>query len=174
MCLFIFHCSTPAKLNGHAQLDVPGLSQNEIQGLLLGSHQSQQAINVKREPEDLRIDPKCPRSQKVSKNELFSVFFFLYRFVCYSLPLPVAVQRKLCTFCTTKHCQEYFFESSRAKRNFSLRICLSGGFVLCQFSLTSSLLWALSLSRLFNNYFRSIANIWITITIMILSTTHAF
>lgn len=76
MCLFIFHCSTPAKLNGHAQLDVPGLSQNEIQGLLLGSHQSQQAINVKREPEDLRIDPKCPRSQKVSKNELFSVFFF--------------------------------------------------------------------------------------------------
>lgn len=82
-------CSTPAKLNGHAQLDVPGLSQNEIQGLLLGSHQSQQAINVKREPEDLRIDPKCPRSQKVSKNELFSVlFFFLYRFVCYSLPLP--------------------------------------------------------------------------------------
>lgn len=62
--------SAPAKLNGHAQLDVPGLSQNEI-GLLLGghqgSHQSQQAINVKREPEDLRIDPKCPRSQKVSK-----------------------------------------------------------------------------------------------------------
>ena len=78
MCLFIFHCSTPAKLNGHAQLDVPGLSQNEIQGLLLGSHQSQQAINVKREPEDLRIDPKCPRSQKVSKNELFSVFFFFF------------------------------------------------------------------------------------------------
>lgn len=60
--------SAPAKLNGHAQLDVPGLSQNEIQGLLLGSHhQSQQAINVKREPEDLRIDPKCPRSQKVSR-----------------------------------------------------------------------------------------------------------
>lgn len=58
--------SAPAKINGHAQLDVPGLSQNEIQGLLLGSHhQSQQAINVKREPEDLRIDPKCPRSQKV-------------------------------------------------------------------------------------------------------------
>ncbi|KAL7045770.1 hypothetical protein ACKWTF_002329 [Chironomus riparius] len=53
------------KVNGHAPLDVPGLSQNEIQGLLLGSHQSQQAINVKREPEDLRIDPKCPRSQKV-------------------------------------------------------------------------------------------------------------
>jgi hypothetical protein len=53
-------------VNGHA-LDVPGLSQNEI-GLLLGSHhQSQQAVNVKREPEDLRIDPKCPRSQKVSK-----------------------------------------------------------------------------------------------------------
>ncbi|XP_070496372.1 protein grainyhead isoform X4 [Chironomus tepperi] len=53
------------KVNGHAPIDVPGLSQNEIQGLLLGSHQSQQAINVKREPEDLRIDPKCPRSQKV-------------------------------------------------------------------------------------------------------------
>lgn len=61
--------SAPAKLvNGHA-LDVPGLSQNEI-GLLLGSHhQSQQAVNVKREPEDLRIDPKCPRSQKVSKKK---------------------------------------------------------------------------------------------------------
>jgi hypothetical protein len=53
---------------------VPGLSQNEIQGLLLGSHQSQQAINVKREPEDLRIDPKCPRSQKVSKMKIFSFF----------------------------------------------------------------------------------------------------
>lgn len=67
-CLFCsLSYSAPAKLNGHAQLDVPGLSQNEIQGLLLGSHQSQQAINVKREPEDLRIDPKCPRSQKVSK-----------------------------------------------------------------------------------------------------------
>lgn len=71
---FLSFCSTPAKLNGHAQLDVPGLSQNEIQGLLLGSHQSQQAINVKREPEDLRIDPKCPRSQKVSKMSFFSFF----------------------------------------------------------------------------------------------------
>jgi hypothetical protein len=73
--MFYLFCSTPAKLNGHAPLDVPGLSQNEIQGLLLGSHQSQQAINVKREPEDLRIDPKCPRSQKVSK--IVVVFSFL-------------------------------------------------------------------------------------------------
>lgn len=66
-----FTSSAPAKLvNGHAQLDVPGLSQNEI-GLLLSSHhQSQQAVNVKREPEDLRIDPKCPRSQKVSKEKI--------------------------------------------------------------------------------------------------------
>jgi hypothetical protein len=60
--------SAPTKVNGHAHLDVPGLSQNEIQGLLLGSHhQPQQTVSVKREPEDLRIDPKCPRNQKVSK-----------------------------------------------------------------------------------------------------------
>ncbi|XP_035788093.1 protein grainyhead-like isoform X3 [Anopheles albimanus] len=43
-------------------LDVSGLSQSDIQGLLIGSHQS--AINVKREPEDLRKEPKNPRSQK--------------------------------------------------------------------------------------------------------------
>ncbi|XP_037927042.1 protein grainyhead isoform X3 [Hermetia illucens] len=76
------HWSAPttAKLNGQTTpLDVSGLSQNEIQGLLLGSHPSaasaaatatspsattvvvtdQQNISVKREPEDLRMDPKC-------------------------------------------------------------------------------------------------------------------
>ncbi|XP_055707718.1 protein grainyhead isoform X16 [Phlebotomus papatasi] len=55
------------KINGQTTpLDVSGLSQNEIQGLLLGSHPSSQNITVKREPEDLRKDPKCSRSsQKV-------------------------------------------------------------------------------------------------------------
>lgn len=63
--LFCYFSSAPtAKINGQTT-PLEGLSQNEIQGLLLGSHPSQQAINVKREPEDLRIDPKCPR-QKVS------------------------------------------------------------------------------------------------------------
>lgn len=77
--IFFRSLSAPAKLNGHAQLDVPGLSQNEI-GLLLGSHhQSQQAINVKREPEDLRIDPKCPRSQKVSRRKKRKKFCFCTR-----------------------------------------------------------------------------------------------
>lgn len=100
--LFLSICSTPAKLNGHAQLDVPGLSQNEIQGLLLGSHQSQQAINVKREPEDLRIDPKCPRSQKVSKKmSFFLCFFSLSLRLLHSLPLPcLRVKRKLLYACT--------------------------------------------------------------------------
>ncbi|XP_031620365.1 protein grainyhead isoform X6 [Contarinia nasturtii] len=56
-----------AKINGQTTpLDVTGLSQNEIQALLLGSHPSTQNVNVKREPEDLRkIDPKCSRNQKV-------------------------------------------------------------------------------------------------------------
>lgn len=66
-------------MNGHATgtpIEVNGLSQNELQGLLLDSHQSQQAINVKREPEDLRVDPKCPRSQKVS--EFISLFYYIY------------------------------------------------------------------------------------------------
>ena len=45
---------------------MPGLSQNDIQGIL-GSHPSPQSINVKREPEDLRKEPKNSRSQKVSK-----------------------------------------------------------------------------------------------------------
>lgn len=77
MYSFITLCSTPAKLNGHAPLDVSGLSQNEIQGLLLGSHhQSQQTINVKREPEDLRVDPKCPRSQKVRRNIFINIFLY--------------------------------------------------------------------------------------------------
>ncbi|XP_037043523.1 protein grainyhead isoform X4 [Bradysia coprophila] len=59
--------SSPAtKLNGQATpIDVSGLSQNEIQGLLLGAHPSSQNIHVKREPEDLRKDPKCSRNQKV-------------------------------------------------------------------------------------------------------------
>lgn len=59
--------SSPAtKMNGQTTpLDVPGLSQNDIQGILLGSHPSSQSINVKREPEDLRKEPKNPRSQKV-------------------------------------------------------------------------------------------------------------
>ncbi|KAL5274995.1 GRHL2 family protein [Megaselia abdita] len=92
------HTSAPTtnnKLNGQTTpLDVSGLSQNEIQGLLLGSHPSStsssssaassvatttsvasnptavvvtsghhhqhqpQSINIKREPEDLRKDPK--------------------------------------------------------------------------------------------------------------------
>ena len=43
-----------------------GLSPNEIQGLLMGAHPSSQNINVKREPEDLRKDPKCSRNQKVN------------------------------------------------------------------------------------------------------------
>lgn len=55
-----------AKINGQTTpLDVTGLSQNEIQALLLGSHPSTQSVNVKREPEDLRKDPKCSRNQKV-------------------------------------------------------------------------------------------------------------
>ncbi|XP_055619439.1 protein grainyhead isoform X2 [Toxorhynchites rutilus septentrionalis] len=55
-----------AKINGQTTpLDVSGLSQNDIQGILLGSHPSSQTINVKREPEDLRKEPKNPRSQKV-------------------------------------------------------------------------------------------------------------
>ncbi|XP_055323114.1 protein grainyhead isoform X2 [Sitodiplosis mosellana] len=54
-----------AKINGQTTpLDVTGLSQNEIQALLLGSHPSTQSVNVKREPEDLRKDPKCSRNQK--------------------------------------------------------------------------------------------------------------
>uniref|UniRef100_A0A182QQW0 Uncharacterized protein n=1 Tax=Anopheles farauti TaxID=69004 RepID=A0A182QQW0_9DIPT len=44
-----------AKLNGQAQ---------QAMDLLLGTHQSAQAINVKREPEDLRKEPKNPRNQK--------------------------------------------------------------------------------------------------------------
>nr|XP_029722407.1 protein grainyhead-like isoform X2 [Aedes albopictus] len=58
--------SIPAtKINGQTTpLDVPGLSQNDIQGIL-GSHPSPQSINVKREPEDLRKEPKNSRSQKV-------------------------------------------------------------------------------------------------------------
>lgn len=61
-----------AKINGQTTpLDVTGLSQNEIQALLLGSHPSTQNINVKREPEDLRKDPKCSRNQKVR-------FYILY------------------------------------------------------------------------------------------------
>lgn len=68
---FFYFSSTPtsasAKINGQTTpLDVTGLSQNEIQGLLLGSHPSSQSINVKREPEDLRKEPKSGRSQKVS------------------------------------------------------------------------------------------------------------
>ncbi|XP_038120017.1 protein grainyhead isoform X1 [Culex quinquefasciatus] len=46
-------------------LDVSSLSQNDIQGILLGAHPSSQTINVKREPEDLRKEPKNQRSQKV-------------------------------------------------------------------------------------------------------------
>lgn len=64
----VFFCisSAPTKSNGLATpLDVTGLSQNELQALLLGSHPSTQSVNVKREPEDLRKDPKCSRNQKV-------------------------------------------------------------------------------------------------------------
>lgn len=64
-------------MNGQATpIDVSGLSQNEIQGLLLGAHPSSQNIHVKREPEDLRKDPKCSRNQKVSENEY--IWFFVY------------------------------------------------------------------------------------------------
>lgn len=62
--LYAFSAPT-AKINGTTPLDVTGLSQNEIQALLLGSHPSTQSVNVKREPEDLRKDPKCSRNQKV-------------------------------------------------------------------------------------------------------------
>ncbi|XP_058053895.1 protein grainyhead [Anopheles bellator] len=52
--------NNPSKLNGQTTpLDV------DIQGLLLGA---QSAISVKREPEDLRKEPKNPRSQKVSSS----------------------------------------------------------------------------------------------------------
>lgn len=69
LSLFFFNSSPTTKLNGQTTpIDVSGLSQNDIQGLLLGgSHPSSQNINVKREPEDLRKDPKCPRNQKVRK-----------------------------------------------------------------------------------------------------------
>lgn len=67
--------ATTAKINGQTTpLDVTGLSQSEIQGLLLSSHPSAAAaaaLSVKREPEDLRKEPKSSRSQKVSD-------FFLY------------------------------------------------------------------------------------------------
>ena len=79
-----FSGAPTAKINGQTTpLDVTSLSQNEIQGLLLGSHpsqqQQQQNINVKREPEDLRKDPKCTRGQKVS------LFVFLCSFFFYTL-----------------------------------------------------------------------------------------
>lgn len=66
------HYSTPTtKLNGQTTpLDVTGLSQNELHGLLIGPHPSSQTINVKREPEDLRKEPKCQRSQKVRKENI--------------------------------------------------------------------------------------------------------
>ena len=74
MLFHYFYSNPTAKINGQTTpIDVSGLSQNEIQGLLHGSHPSQQSINVKREPEDLRKDPKCSRSQKVT----FS-FVFIY------------------------------------------------------------------------------------------------
>ncbi|XP_049293651.1 protein grainyhead-like isoform X1 [Anopheles funestus] len=50
-----------AKLNGQTL---------QAMDLLLGAHPSTQAINVKREPEDLRKEPKNPRSQKVSSPSL--------------------------------------------------------------------------------------------------------
>lgn len=64
--------ATTAKINGQTTpLDVTNLSQSDIQGLLLSSHPSAaavaaQALSVKREPEDLRKEPKSSRSQKVS------------------------------------------------------------------------------------------------------------
>uniref|UniRef100_A0A6E8VMG9 Grh/CP2 DB domain-containing protein n=1 Tax=Anopheles coluzzii TaxID=1518534 RepID=A0A6E8VMG9_ANOCL len=50
-----------AKLNGQTL---------QAMDLLLGAHPSSQAINVKREPEDLRKEPKNPRNQKVSSPSL--------------------------------------------------------------------------------------------------------
>ncbi|XP_058122240.1 protein grainyhead [Anopheles ziemanni] len=55
--------NTVGKLNGQTTpIDVSNLSHADLQNLL----QSSQAVNVKREPEDLRKEPKNPRSQKVS------------------------------------------------------------------------------------------------------------
>lgn len=66
-------------MNGQATpIDVSGLSQNEIQGLLLGAHPSSQNIHVKREPEDLRKDPKCSRNPKVSENEYNETVIFVF------------------------------------------------------------------------------------------------
>uniref|UniRef100_A0A182UN51 Uncharacterized protein n=1 Tax=Anopheles merus TaxID=30066 RepID=A0A182UN51_ANOME len=58
-CLPVDPCSTNAgaKLNGQTL---------QAMDLLLGAHPSSQAINVKREPEDLRKEPKNPRNQKCS------------------------------------------------------------------------------------------------------------
>ncbi|XP_035913819.1 protein grainyhead-like isoform X2 [Anopheles stephensi] len=53
--------NTGAKLNGQTL---------QAMDLLLGAHPSTQAINVKREPEDLRKEPKNPRNQKVSSPSL--------------------------------------------------------------------------------------------------------
>lgn len=75
---YSFNFSAPtAKINGQTTpLDVTGLSQNEIQALLLGSHPSAQSISVKREPEDLRKDPKCSRNQKVmNKSTKYTLFY---------------------------------------------------------------------------------------------------
>lgn len=72
-CSFYTSSAPTAKINGQTTpLDVTGLSQNEIQALLLGSHPSTQSVNVKREPEDLRKDPKCSRNQKVSEQKALS------------------------------------------------------------------------------------------------------
>lgn len=65
---YFFSSAPTTKINGQTPpLDVTGLSQNEIQALLLGSHPSTQNISVKREPEDLRKDPKSTRNQKVMR-----------------------------------------------------------------------------------------------------------
>lgn len=81
-----YFSSTPTtKINGQTTpLDVTGLSQNEIQALLLGSHPSTQNISVKREPEDLRKDPKCTRNQKVMRTYLqsYSDMYLFIRFYC--------------------------------------------------------------------------------------------
>lgn len=113
--------TTNNKLNGQTTpLDVSGLSQNEIQGLLLGSHPSStssssaassvatttsvagnptavvvttehhhhhhhqhqpQSINIKREPEDLRKDPKNlnDNHRKVSASDSRLIYLIIFK-----------------------------------------------------------------------------------------------
>lgn len=82
--LLLFSSTPTTKITGQTTpLDVTGLSQNEIQALLLGSHPSTQNISVKREPEDLRKDPKCSRNQKVMRTYLLAHYTLAQRYYIY-------------------------------------------------------------------------------------------